>query len=88
MMSQKQKWQKHYEEDEENYTKAQPIKRTVEGSVSGDGFPNTPVVKAVGRIITPKDSPVAGRARSANQTDVAVFFGRNKTNTPSRFMKK
>ena len=67
---------------------AQPLNRTVEGSVSGGGFPKTPVVKAVGKKLTPKDSPVAGRTRSANQTDVAGFFSRNKTNTPSRFMKK
>jgi len=67
---------------------AQPLNRTVEGSVSGGGFPKTPVVKAVGKKLTPKDSPVAGRTRSANQTDVAGFFSRNKPNTPSRFMKK
>jgi len=67
---------------------AQPINRTVEGSVSGGGFPKTPVVKAVGKKLTPKESPVAGRTRSATQTDVAGFFNHNKTNTPSRFMKK
>lgn len=68
---------------------AQPLNRTVEGSVSGGGFSKTPVVKAVGKKLTPtKDSPIAGRTRSANQTDVAGFFSRNKPNTPSRFMKK
>ena len=68
---------------------AQPLNRTVEGSVSGGGFSKTPVVKAVGKKLTPtKDSPIAGRTRSANQTDVAGFFSRNNPNTPSRFMKK
>ena len=69
---------------------AQSLNRTVEGSVSGGGFPTTPVVKAVGKKLTPtKESPVAGRTRSANQTDVAgFFFSRNKINSPSRFMKK
>jgi len=56
--------------------------------VSGGGFSKTPVVKAVGKKLTPKDSPIAGRTRSANQTDVAGFFSRNKINSPSRFMKK
>ena len=32
---------------------AQPLNRTVEGSVSGGGFPKTPVVKAVGKKLTP-----------------------------------
>lgn len=67
---------------------AQPLNRTVEGSVSGGGFPKTPVVKAVGKKLTPKDSPVAGRTRSATQTDVAGFFSHNKTNSPRRLMKK
>ena len=53
---------------------AQPLNRTVEGSVSGGGFPKTPVVKAVEKKLTPKDSPVAGRTRSTSQTDVAVFL--------------
>ena len=66
---------------------AQPINRTVEGSVSGGGFPTTPVVKAVGKKLTP-NSPIAGRTRSKDQTDVTGFFSHNKTNTPRRLMKK
>ena len=55
--------------------------------MSGGGFSNTPVVKAVGKKLTPKDSPVAGRTRSKDQTDVTVFLSRtNKVYNPRRLM--
>ena len=67
---------------------AQPINRTSEGSVSVGGFTKTPVVKAVGNKPTPKDSPIAGRTRAKDQTDVTGFFSINKTNSPRRLIKK
>ena len=69
---------------------AQPLNRTVEGSVSGGGFSKTPVVKAVGKKLTPtKESPVAGRTRSKDQKDVTGFFSHtNKHFNTGRLMKR